>query len=170
MDGNIDYRDCDEALGRVDYPEPFAQLVIAQARLARRELRILSPRLDHRVFHDEALFSAIRGLLRRAGRQARVCILLQDLAHIVRQGHGLVELGKRLPTGIELRHLPEHPEWDGDTLVLRDRDSVLSQPAGERTTGFYRPGDRARCETALTRFDSLWRSGRIAPELRALSL
>ncbi|MFT7287971.1 MAG: hypothetical protein ACI87W_002086, partial [Halieaceae bacterium] len=66
--------------------------------------------------------------------------------------------------------LPEHPNWGGDTLVMRDRDSLLALPAGENNPGFYRPGERARCEKELARFDELWRAGQVDPEFRALSI
>jgi predicted GNAT family N-acyltransferase len=166
---DLDYRDWNETITRLGYPQPFAQLVIAQARLARRELRILSPGLDTRVFEDEQLFSALRGLLRRT-RQAQVKILIADARALVERGHGLLSLARRLPSGMEMRCLAEHPDWNGDTLVLRDRDSVLAQPASESDPGSYRPGDRGRGQGAVARFEELWRAGSVDPNLRALSL
>ena len=67
-----------------------------------------------------------------------------------------------------MRVLREHPEWNGASQVLRDRDALLSHPGGEGNPGSYLPGDRGRCESALTRFEDLWRSGVVDPELRAL--
>lgn len=165
----LDYRDWDQSLTGVSYPQPFDQLAVAQARLARREIRILSPRLDPRVFDQNDLADALRLLLRHT-RMSRVQILVQDARAITQRGHGLLQLARRLPSSVEMRRLAEHADWRGDTLMLRDRDSLLALPASETDPGFYRPNDRARCETALGRFDELWRAGVADPEFRSLAL
>jgi hypothetical protein len=69
-----------------------------------------------------------------------------------------------------MRKLREHPDWDGDTLVVRDRDGLLALPGSDTDPGFYRPGDRARCESVISRFDELWRAAEVDPEFRALSI
>jgi predicted GNAT family N-acyltransferase len=165
----LDYRDWDAHIGRVAYPQPFAQLAVAQARLARRELAILSPRLDRKVFEQPDFLDGLRALL-RGSRQSRVRILVRDVRPIIEHGHRLVQLARRLPSSIELRRLAEHPDWDGDTEILRDRSAVLSHPGGESDPGNYRPDDRGRCQVALGRFDELWRVGVVDPEFRALSI
>ena len=169
MHRDLDYSDLDRDLVRVRYPAPFDALVVAQARLARRELAVLSPRLDPRVFDREPFHAALRTLIRRE-RQALVRVLVMDARALTARGHGLLELARRAPTKVAIRRLKEHPDWNGDTQVLRDRDSLLALPGGERDPGFYRPGDRARCETARGRFDELWRAGVVDPEFRALSI
>jgi hypothetical protein len=100
----------------------------------------------------------------------RLQILVQDARSMVQRGHRLLKLARRLPSSVELRRLKEHPDWDGDTLLIRDRDSLLALPGSERDPGFYRPGDRARCASAIARFEELWRAGEVDPEFRALSL
>jgi predicted GNAT family N-acyltransferase len=169
MHRHLDYREWNDTVLGLRYPSPADELVIAQARLARRELAILSPQLDHQLFDRRELISACK-LFARNERRARVRVLVMDTLPLVRRGHGLLNLARRLPSKLELRCLPEHPDWDGDTLVLRDRDSVLAIPAATRDPGFYRPADRARCQTALGRFEDLWNAGSVDPEFRALSL
>lgn len=165
----LDYREWDEPVTQLRYPQPFAELVIAQAKLARRELRILSPRLDSRVFDREDLESALRVFL-RGGSLCNVQILVEDARAIVQRGHRLLALSRRLPSRVEIRRLSEHPEWNGETLVMRDRGSLLEMPASETDYGFYRPQDRARSEAAINRFAELWRLGHVDPEFRALSI
>ncbi len=165
----LDYSTWDQTIVRLNYPRPFDQLVVAQAALARRELRILSPNLDPLVFEQEALFSALRALLRK-GRMSQIKVLVQDARGISRRGHGLLNLARRLPSGITLKRLAEHSDWSGDTQVIRDRDSLLALPGGDLDPGFYRPDDRARSETALGRFEELWRVADVDPEFRSLAL
>ncbi|WP_415059703.1 GNAT family N-acetyltransferase [Congregibacter sp.] len=165
----LNYCEWEEPVSELRYPQPFAELVIAQAKLARRELRILSPRLDTRVFDHEGLESAIRVFL-RGGSLCKVQILVQDARGIVQRGHRLLALSRRLPSRIAIRRLAEHPEWNGETVVMRDRSSLLEMPRSETDHGFYRPEDRARCAAAINRFQDLWRLGHVDPEFRALSI
>lgn len=165
----LDYRDWDDRVIAAGYPQPFGQLAVAQARHCRRELAILSPTLDRRVFNNEDFSAAVRTLLRR-GRHSRVRILVQDVRAIVEYGHGLLELARRLPSGIEMRKLAEHPAWNGSTLVLRDRNTLLAHPGGETNPGIYLPGERGQCDSALSRFEDLWRSGVQDAEFRSLSV
>ena len=170
MRRDLDYSRWNEPLPRIGYPRPVDQLVLAQASLAVRELRILSPRLDARLFDREALNTALHALLWRS-RMSRIKILVRDARALAERGHRLLNLARRLPTGIEMRCLREpHPDWPDDTLILRDRDSVLALPASEDDPGFYRPRDRAQAALAVERFEELWRAGDADPEFRALTL
>ncbi|MEL7045449.1 MAG: GNAT family N-acetyltransferase, partial [Pseudomonadota bacterium] len=125
--------------------------------------------LDTRLFNSSELVSALRRLA-RSERQARIRVLIMDVRAVVSRRHGILDLARRMPSKLELRSLREHPDWDGDTLVIRDRDSTLGMPGSSRDPGFYRPGDRARCETALSRFEELWKAGTANTEFRALAL
>jgi predicted GNAT family N-acyltransferase len=166
---DLDYTDWNQAIPRVAYPQPFAQLTVAQARLARREIALLSPTLDRAIFEQDALVDALRALIRHSN-QSRVRILVRDLRGVVGQGHRLLQLAQRLPSRIELRRLAEHPDWEDDSLVLRDRSGVLTHHGGDRSSGSYRPDDRGRAATALSRFEELWRVGTVDPEFRRLSI
>ncbi|MDP5053986.1 MAG: GNAT family N-acetyltransferase, partial [Congregibacter sp.] len=165
----LDYRDWDAPIKQLRYPQPFDELVIAQTKLARRELRILSPRLDNRVFDQDGLASALR-LFLRSGSQSQVKILVQDARAVVQRGHRLLALSRRLPSRIELRRLAEHPQWNDETLVIRDRSSLLEISGSDTGTGFYWPQHRPRTAAAVSLFDELWRIGQIDPEFRALSI
>lgn len=165
----IDYRDCDSYVRAVSYPELFSELAVSQARLARRELMLMSPNLDRSVFEREAFASALSTLVRET-RRARIRILVRDVRSIVERGHRLLALSRRLPSAIEMRRLAEHPNWNNDTVVLRDRSAVLSYPGSDGATGSYRPGEPGRAETELTRFEELWRASVVDPELRSLSI
>lgn len=169
MHMQLDYREWDAPIVQLRYPQPFSELVVAQAALARRELRVLSPTLDNRVFDNEDLVSAMRRLI-RSGNLSHIKILVQDARAIVQRGHRLLSLTRRLPSRIEIRRLAEHPQWNGDTLVIRDRAGVLELPGSEADYAFYRPQDRPQAEAGINRFDELWRLGQVDPEFRALSL
>lgn len=165
----LDFRDWSEEIKHASYPSPLDQLVIALARGARRDLAILSPVLDAQLFESPDLLNAVRRLI-RSEQHARVRILVSDARELVRQGRGLINLARRAPSKVMFRTLKEHPDWSGDTLVLRDRGGVLGYSGDGRVPGFFRPADRASCASALDRFEDLWKAGVDSPEFRNLSL
>lgn len=151
------------------YPHPFDALVVALCLSASRQLCILSPRLDHEAFDTPALSDALSALARQS-RQTEVRILLQDSRGVVGSGHRLLQLARRLPSAVHMRRLAEHPQWNGETLVLRDRDGLLYKPAGSGHDAFYEPASRTAAQPHLELFEELWRHSDEDPELKSLRL
>ncbi|MDZ7781602.1 MAG: hypothetical protein U5K56_01175 [Halioglobus sp.] len=159
----------DEFIAGVDYPHPFDEYAVALVESAARYICILSPGLDHAAFDSEELTEALSALARRS-RHTRVRILIADSRDIVSRGHRLLQLARRLPSAVHMQKIPEHPDWKGETVVIRDRDGVLFKPAGPGDDGFYEPGSRASTQRHLELFDELWRYSEEDPELRSLRL
>ena len=156
-------------LNGVAYPNPFDELTVQLCSRALRHVRILSPSLDHAVFDNERLLEALITLVRRS-RQTRVRMLIADSRALVSRGHRLLQLARRLPTAIELQKLAEHPDWNGETVVIRDLEGVLYKPGGSDHDGFYEPASRASARRHSELFDELWRYSAPDTELRTLSL
>jgi predicted GNAT family N-acyltransferase len=169
MAREIDFLDCPVPVAPVYQPEPFATLFLSLARSARRQLAILSPSLDPSQFEPPGVTEALTALCRQT-REAEVRILVADGRALTARGSGLLALARRLPSKLFLRELPEHPQWPGDSCVLRDRDGLLALPADPLSGGSYHPDDRPRVAQELDRFDTLWRQGQETAELRALHI
>ncbi|MEH6583707.1 MAG: hypothetical protein V7754_17370 [Halioglobus sp.] len=152
----------------VAYPAPFNLMAIALCQSATRQIRILSPHLDHRVFDNPDLADAFSSLARR-DTHSRVHLLISDSRPIVQRGHRLLNLARRLPSSIMIRKLTDHPEMTGETVVLRDFGGVLFMPADEGP-GFYEPDSRASAQSFIDKFDRLWQRGVQDPEFRRLGL
>lgn len=159
----------DGFLSGVEYPAPFDELTLALAESATRYFYILSPDLDFRVFDSSDLVDALTALARRS-RQTEIRILVADPRPLVQRGHRLLALARRLPSKVQLRALAEHPEWRGETLVIRDRDGVLYKPGDSDREGFYEPDSRASTQRHLELFHDLWRHGEQSAELRNVHL
>ena len=158
-----------EFLSGVKYPHPFDELVIALCDSARRQLFIQSPSLDYEVFDNGELADSISKLV-RSSRQTEVRILVNDPRPLVTRGHRLLELARRLPSSVRIQTLAEHPDWNGETVVIRDRDGVLYKPGGSGHEGFYEPDSRASTSRHLELFSDLWRYSVQDPNLRSLSV
>lgn len=159
----------EEYLAGISYPQPFADYAVSLCRSARRELCLLSPALDHRVFDRQALVDAISELARDS-RQSRVRILVSDWRPMVKRGHRLLNLARRLPSAVHLQQLDEHPDWKGETLLLRDLSGVLWQPGDSDKTGFWEPDSRAGASRHRELFEELWRHSGPHVEFRSVPL
>ncbi len=155
--------------GAITYPHPFDDCALALCATARRELCILSPTLDHRVFDSQTMADALSALA-RSYRHSRVRLLVADYRPLVQRGHRLLTLARRLPSSVQLQLLEEHPEWRGETLVIRDRSGVLYRPEDADKAALYEPDSRAATAPHRELFEELWRSSAVHPEFRKLSL
>ena len=153
----------------IEYPHPFADYAVKLCQSAARHLYILSPTLDHAVFDAEALTDAISALARDS-RQTEIRILVSDTRPLVSRGHRVLTLARRLPSKVLIQKLAEHPDWNGETIVIRDRDGVLYKPGGSDHDAFYEPDSRASTQRHLELFQELWRYSEKDVELRSLSL
>ena len=159
----------DEFTSGVEYPLPFDQFAVALCQSASRYICILSPQLDHAAFDNSELVEALSALARRS-RQTQVRILVNDSRLMVSRGHQLLQLARRLPSTVHLRKLVEHPNWNNETIVIRDRDGVLFKPGGSDHEAFYEPDSRASTRRHLEMFDELWRFSEEDAELRSLTI
>ncbi len=153
----------------VNYPQPFDDLAVELVESASRHICILSPNLDHDVFDRRELSEALAALARR-GRESLVRILVSDARPIVQRGHRLLQLARRLPSSVKLQRIAEHPDWNGQTFVLRDRDGVLYKPGDADHEGFYEPDSRASAQKHADLFEELWRHSAEDIEFRSFSL
>lgn len=162
-DSSADY------LSGIAYPHPFDDYAVDLCKSASRYICILSPALDHAVFDNAALSAALSDLV-RVSRQTRVRILVNDKRAIVSRGHRLLALYRRLPSSVQLHVLSEHPDWNGETFVVRDRSGVLYKPGGSEHQAFLEADSRASAARYLELFDDLWRFSAEDHDLRMLSV
>jgi hypothetical protein len=158
-----------EFITGIAYPQPFAAYAVALCESASRYICILSPQLDHAAFDNSELVDALSALARRS-RQTQVRILISDSRPVVGRGHQLLQLARRLPSTVHIRKLEEHPNWNNETTVIRDRDGVLYKPGDSDHDAFYEPNSRASTLRHLELFDELWRLSVEDAELRTLHL
>lgn len=151
------------------YPHPFDKLAIELCASAQRDIRILSPDLDHEVFDSEDLRLAISSLARRS-RHTNVRILVSDTRALVARGHCLLELARRIPSLVHIQVLSEHPQLNDDVMVIRDLNGVLFKPGDSEHQGHYEPDSKATTTAYAERFDELWDHSAQDVELRQLGI
>lgn len=158
-----------ESATQIEYPSPFDRYAIALCESASRHICIQSPKLDYTAFDHSELVDALSALARRS-QQAEVRILINDPRSMLGRGHQLLQLARRLSSVVRIRKLAEHPQWNNETVVIRDRNGVLYKPGGSDHDAFFEPDSRALTLRHLELFDELWRHGVEDPELRTLHI
>ena len=108
--------------------------------------------------------------LARDTRQTEVRILVADPRPLVGSGHRLAQLAKRVPSTVLLRKLAEHPDWNDETILIRDLDGVLYKHGDSNSDAFYEPASRAAAKRYRELFDELWRLSEEDPDLRSLRI
>jgi predicted GNAT family N-acyltransferase len=169
MSLNIDFTGANQFITGVSYPEPFATLAIELAATANRQLRIYSPKLDHAVFDRQALADAIAAVARNS-RYSDIRILICDSKPIVKQGHRLLNLSRRLPSSVRIQKLSDHPNLPDYSFVIRDTDGTIYKPNDANRGGFYEPDSRASAKKFIDQFDELWSRSKPDSELRILGV
>lgn len=171
---------------RADYPLPAladcpgdvtmleAEIEVrdAIARLcshARRELLILSPELEPTLFDDAELIEILSAFARRH-EKSTITILIHDSRRMVRDGHRLLELARRLSTSISIRLV--HPEMRDreDTLVIGDRTGLLNLPKTGIAQGFLNLNDGPLAHQYARLFDRLRDRALLDPNLRTMTI
>lgn len=136
---------------------------------ASRYLYLLSPSASFRIFDSQRLAEAMAQLARRS-RHTELRILIDDPGPQRLRNHWLLNLARRIPSKVRLHCIAEHPQWQGETLVLRDHDGLLYKPAESLNRVFYEANSRALTKRYLELFETLWRHSEQPTELRQLSL
>jgi hypothetical protein len=135
----------------------------------RHDLCLLTRDLNKAVF-DQAEFVAGLQALATRSRGSRIRILLQDHDAVVKQGHRIVELARRLTSSVEIR-LPAS-DWTDypENFLLADDYGVVHQSLAssyEATADFHAP---LKVRRLRAQFDEIWETAEPDTELRRLHL
>ena len=132
--------DCPDAVEMLESEHAIAEAFERLAEHARREVLIYSQDLDPRYFDRPRLRDALSAFARRHGN-TRLAILVHDTRRMVRDGHGLLELVRRLSSSMEIRIV--HPDMRDreDSFMLVDRRGIVGLPRSSVPSGFLNLND-----------------------------
>ena len=149
--------------------EEFRRVVLAMSRQATQSIRILSPMLDHKLFDSVELYEIFSALARR-NKYTHIEILLYDSHRVVKHGHALLEIARRLPSSIQIRVV--HPELRSTNyeFVLADGAGVVYRQDYDSYEGSANFKDITECNRLNRQFQRAWESGLQDPNLRQLKI
>jgi predicted GNAT family N-acyltransferase len=126
--------------------------LIAQAQ---RSLKILSFDLNHEVF-DNNIISDLVSTLARKSRYSQVQLLIVDTSAIVKRGHSLLKLQRRLSTAISIKTVSCEPKDIKDNLTLVDDVGIICQSIRENEKMWANFNNCPIVSNYTAQFDELW--------------
>lgn len=162
-------QDCEDSVRMLEGKPDLAAAVVELCAHARRELSIFAQDLDPEVFESAELTDNLSRFARR-NEQAMVRILVHDVTRMVRDGHQLLELSRRLPSSILIRVV--HPDMRDRTenFVLADRTGLMVQPQYDVERGFLNLNDAPLARQYDDVFVRLFDRSLADPNLRRLNI
>lgn len=147
----------------------IAEAILGLCERARREILILAQDLDPNLFDSIELSEALSRFARR-NEQTKVCILVHDITRMVRDGHRLLNLARRLPSSVSIRLV--HPDMQdrSENMVLADRTGLVVQPKFDTERGFANHNDAPLTRQYADVFDRLHDRSLTDPNLRQMTL
>lgn len=149
--------------------DEFHRVILAMASQATQSIQLLSPMMDHKLFDRPELYQAFSALARR-NKYTRIEILLYDSHRVVKHGHALLEIARRLPSSIGIRIV--HPELRhlNHEYLLADDSGVIYRQDYENYEGYANFRDVTECNRLKRQFRAAWESGLQDPNLRQLKI
>ena len=147
----------------------FRHVLLEMCKQARRTIRIWSPVLDHRLFDANELRDIISALARR-NRYTRVEMLLYDSHRVVKNGHALLDISRKLSSSISLKIVDPELRQLNCEFVLVDNTGMIYRQDVERYEGIANFRDITENNRLGRQFKAAWESGLQDPDLRQLTL
>lgn len=147
----------------------FRNVILEMAGQAKRTIRIYSPLLSHDLF-DHAHLRDICSRLARKNRYTRVEILIFDPHRVIKNGHALLNVARKLPSSIAIRVVDPEMRQLNHEYVLVDGEGVVYRQEHDNYEGtacFY---DISQCNRLARQFTASWESGILDPNLRQIRI
>lgn len=151
--------------GSADVRDVAAQL----AQQAQRGLLLFTPDLEAQIYDRQPFLDAVSALVRR---HPGACfeVLVRDACRVVKEGHRLVELARRLGSGIEVRRCARQYQGYCGAFLLADDCGYLYRPLASRYEGMASFNNSGEVARLAAYFREVWAHSEPETELRRLHL
>lgn len=147
----------------------YAAAATSAVTAAKREILLLSLELDPRFYGSAGFVEAAKSFVLSNDRaQLKILLNRTDLA---RRGHGLVALGRRVPSRVEFRELSAERKRERDEeLLIVDSRGLLQRRDPRDLAGSWIADAPAEAKRQRETFIQLWEESTPAADLRELSI
>jgi hypothetical protein len=144
-------------------------VAMALATQARRTLLLHTYDLEARIYDRQPFIEAVSALVRR---HPGACfdVLIQNVDRVVKDGHRLVELARRLGSSIQIRCCTQQYRGYCGTFLLADDAGYLYRPLASRYEGLASFNNAAEVARLGKYFREVWEHSDADMELRRLYL
>jgi len=141
----------------------------ALAERARLTIDIVSPGLDKPVLDNVEFYESIKTLA-TGNRKAKIRILITDSEKIIKNGHRLLDLARRLPSFIEIKVQGKSFKDFCEAWLITDAKAWLRRPHADRYEAEVDFSSARKLRDILKDFEAMWNEAIHDPNLRRLSL
>lgn len=147
----------------------FRNVILDMCSQARASIRIYSPVLSHDLFDNPALQQVCSRLGRR-NKYTRVEILVFDPHRIIKHGHALLSISRKLPSSIGIRIVDPEMRQLNHEFVLADNKGFVYRQEHDTYEGTASYADVSEANRLNRHFTASWESGLLDPNLRQLRI
>jgi len=142
-------------------------MAVELARQAQHTLLLHTHDMEARIYDRLPFIEAVSALVRRYPG-ACFDVLVQDSGRVVKEGHRLVELARRLGSSIQIRRCAQQYRRYCGTFLLADNAGYLYRPVSSRFEGLASFNNAAEVERLGKYFREVWEHSEADTELRRL--
>lgn len=157
----------ERTLQHFSQPEQAQAHALALLQQAQRTLCIYTPDLERWLYNHSSVQQACTQFL-LANPKNRLRILLNDSTSAVKEGHRLLQLSRRLPSGLQIRKLNPSYSHDETAYLLADTNGLLLRPKLEQIVGYALYNDPGQVRVLQNKFDQAWDVSVTDLDLRSL--
>lgn len=147
----------------------FRDVILDMTRQAKQSIRIYSPLLSHDLFDNGELMQICSRLARR-NRYTRIEMLVFDPHRVIKNGHALLNISRKLPSSIGIRIVDPEMRQLNHEYVLVDNEGVIYRQEYDKYEGTAYFMNITECNRLGRQFTAAWESGLLDPNLRQLRI
>jgi hypothetical protein len=149
--------------------EEMRRAVIDVATVAVRKVSIFTHDLDPGIYDDPDFLEIIKRLV-LSQTYARIRVLIADPARAIKNGNAFVNLGRRLNTYIEFRHVHEDHRTHAESFCIADETALVYRLQAKRWEGIADTFEPAVSRLYGKMFDEIWQASEVELEFRQLGM
>ena len=144
-------------------------VALAMLQQTRRDVAILSRQMDGRLYDTAEFMQALSHLASQHPR-CRIRVLLKDVEPLVKYGHRIIELSRRLSSSIGIRAIHQDYREYNEAFMVFDERGTIKRRYADRYEGFANFNDPKQARELLSFFDEVWNISEPDPNLRRLQI
>lgn len=139
----------------IDTSEDNSNAVLHLVNQGERSLDIFSRDLEPRIYDTPEFYDAVRALAIKT-RDLHVRILIIEPDYIIKHGHRLVELARRLTSHMEIRKLHEDYCNNPEAYLVVDKRGLLHRKLATRYEAVVNFNNPMTATELHNRFTEMW--------------
>jgi hypothetical protein len=149
--------------------EEMRRAVIDVAREASRRVSIYTHDLEPGIYDDPDFLEVIKHLV-LSKTYARIRVLIADPTRAIKNGNAFVQLGRRLNTYIEFRHVREDLRTHPESFCIADDTALVYRLQASRWEGIVDTYEPSISKHYGSMFDDIWQASEVVVEFRQLGI